>query len=127
MVALGIDAEPNRPLARGVLERIGSPTERENVDELAATLPDVAGDRLLFSIKEAVYKACFPQARHPLRFADAVVDIRLDGTFATRLAAGTDDNADGADPTGRWAADRGLLVSAVVVIGSPYRDARTRL
>ncbi|MDO4901011.1 4'-phosphopantetheinyl transferase [Actinomyces sp.] len=113
VAALGIDAEPNRPLARGVLVRIASPAERENVDELAAALPDVAGDRLLFSIKEAVYKAWFPRARKPLRFADAAVDIRPDGAFMAGLATGTDGCTE---LTGRWAAGGDLLVSAVIVL-----------
>ncbi len=115
VTALGIDAEPSRPLARGVLERIASPAERENVCELAEALPGVAGDRLLFSIKEAVYKACFPRARRPPRFADAEVGIRADGAFMVRLATGPDSNAE---LTGRWAAGGGLLASAVVMKAS---------
>ncbi|SHE25428.1 enterobactin synthetase component d signature [Actinomyces glycerinitolerans] len=116
VAALGIDAEPNRSLAGGVLARIASPAERENVRELVEALPDVAGDRLLFSIKESVYKAWFPLAHRPLRFGEAAVTIRSDGTFTARLAAGADDDADGAGPTGRWAAAGGLLASAVVVL-----------
>ncbi|WP_366180968.1 4'-phosphopantetheinyl transferase superfamily protein [Actinomyces timonensis] len=112
VTALGIDAEPNRPLARGVLERIAAPAERENVCALAEALPGVAGDRLLFSIKEAVYKEWFPRARKPLRFADAEVGIRPDGAFTARLATGPDGCAE---LTGRWAADGDLLASAVFV------------
>ncbi|SDM25062.1 4'-phosphopantetheinyl transferase family protein [Actinomyces ruminicola] len=112
VTALGIDAEPSRPLARGVLERIAYPGERENVCALAEALPGVAGDRLLFSIKEAVYKAWFPRAPKPLRFADAAVDIRPDGAFMVGLATGTDGCTE---LTGRWAAGGDLLVSAVAM------------
>lgn len=120
VAALGIDAEPNRPLPHGVLMRVASPAERAQLREFAGALPEVAGDRLLFSIKEAVYKVWFPLARRPLRFAEAAVAVRPDGTFAARLTAGTDGETG---LTGRWAADRGLLVSAVVVIEPPYRGA----
>ncbi|MBW3068037.1 4'-phosphopantetheinyl transferase superfamily protein [Actinomyces sp. 594] len=114
VAAVGIDAEPNRPLARGVLERIAAPVERENVCELVEAVPDVAWDRLLFSVKESVYKAWFPLTHCPLRFADAAVTVRPDGTFTARLAAGAHFDADGADLTGRWATSGGLLASAVV-------------
>ena len=57
---IGIDAEPDAPLPDGVLGLIATPAEQ---DRLAATHLEPDGpnwDRLLFSAKEAVYKAWFP-------------------------------------------------------------------
>ena len=58
--AIGIDAEPDAPLPDGVLDLVATAAER---DRLAVTprKPDIPHwDRLLFSAKEAVYKAWFP-------------------------------------------------------------------
>ncbi|HEY9378233.1 MAG TPA: 4'-phosphopantetheinyl transferase superfamily protein, partial [Jiangellaceae bacterium] len=58
--AIGIDAEPDAPLSDGVLDIVATSAER---DRLAGTKPAPDSpnwDRLLFSAKEAVYKAWFP-------------------------------------------------------------------
>ena len=58
--AIGIDAEPDAPLPDGVLDLVTTRAER---DRFAATQqePDSPNwDRLLFSAKEAIYKAWFP-------------------------------------------------------------------
>ena len=57
--SIGIDAEPNESLSSGMLERIASFSERTHVQTLSNKLPNVAFDRLLFCIKESVYKAWF--------------------------------------------------------------------
>ncbi|CED90891.1 4'-phosphopantetheinyl transferase protein [Actinomyces succiniciruminis] len=121
VAALGIDAEPNRSLAGGVLARIASPAERENVCELVEAFPDVAGDRLLFSIKESVYKAWFPLAHRPLRFGEAAVTIRSDGTFTARLAAGADGSGRETGPLGArrelcgfWRESAGVLATVAL-------------
>ena len=58
--SLGIDAEPHLPLPDGVLELIALPTELRRIAELSGRHPLVHWDRLLFSMKESVYKAWFP-------------------------------------------------------------------
>ena len=76
VASIGIDAEANEPMTRRLLERIASADECRMVDEASAALPGLHAARLLFSIKEAVYKAWYPLARVPLGFRDA--ELRLD-------------------------------------------------
>ena len=72
--SVGVDAEPDEPLPTGVLRRIAVESEHVWLDS------DVGGgvanpDRLLFAIKESVYKAWFPLAQRWLGFEDAVVRV----------------------------------------------------
>lgn len=86
LMTVGIDAEPNEPLPDGVLGEIARAEELERLRELARREPSVRWDRLLFSAKEAVYKAWFPLARRWLGFEDATVSIDLArGAFEARL------------------------------------------
>lgn len=121
--ALGIDAEPDEQLPRGILERIALPAERERVRGLRATGAIGTGpghgqphwDRLLFCAKEAVYKAWYPLAGRWLGFDEA--DIRLDpsGTLSVRLLVAGPSAGGGAVTgfAGRWTAGGGLVLAAV--------------
>ncbi|MEW2417690.1 4'-phosphopantetheinyl transferase superfamily protein [Streptomyces sp. NPDC046866] len=71
--ALGIDAEPHQPLPEGVLESIALPAECAWVRRHARTHPGTHWDRLLFSIKETVYKTWYPLTAQPLEFEDALI------------------------------------------------------
>jgi 4'-phosphopantetheinyl transferase EntD len=77
IATVGIDAEPNEPLPDGVLAEIACAQERERLRELARREPSVHWDRLLFSAKEAVYKAWFPLAERWLGFEDATISVDL--------------------------------------------------
>jgi 4'-phosphopantetheinyl transferase EntD len=68
---LGIDAEPNGPLPEGVAETVTVPSELAMLDRLAGTHPGTHWGRLLFSAKEAVYKAWFPLTQRWLGFQEA--------------------------------------------------------
>lgn len=57
--AVGIDAEPHEPLPGRVLGAIARAEERERLAVLTAECPQVRWDRLLFCVKESVYKAWF--------------------------------------------------------------------
>jgi 4'-phosphopantetheinyl transferase EntD len=116
--AIGIDAEPDAPLPDGVLELVATAAER---DRLAATRPEPDGpnwDRLLFSAKEAVYKAWFPLVGEWLDHQEAEVSLDpRDGTFAALLSR---DGlvADGRQIHrlhGRWTRKHGILATAVVL------------
>ncbi|MGD0703126.1 MAG: 4'-phosphopantetheinyl transferase superfamily protein [Trebonia sp.] len=119
VLSLGIDAEPDEALPdRDMLNLIALEEERARLGELAATLPGTGWDRLLFSAKESVYKAWFPLARRWLGFESAHVSIDpYQGAFAARLlvAAPPVGGAPLTQLHGRWLADQGLLVTAVVV------------
>ncbi|MGW1768020.1 4'-phosphopantetheinyl transferase family protein [Streptomyces sp. NPDC002073] len=116
--ALGIDAEPHRPLDPDVLEAVALPREREMLAELAVSHPGTAWDRVLFSAKESVYKAWYPAARQMLEFEDAVVEIDpRRARFEARLLvpAPVVRGIRLERMAGLWCADAGLVVTAVAV------------
>ncbi|MGW4891832.1 4'-phosphopantetheinyl transferase family protein [Kitasatospora sp. NPDC004240] len=115
--SLGVDAEPDEPLPEGVLGTIALPSEREQVTALLATDRQVSWDRLLFSAKEAVYKAWFPLAGQFLDFSEAELSLAPDGTFRARLLVPgpTVDGRPLEGFTGRWATRDGLLATAIAV------------
>lgn len=113
--SLGIDAEVHEPLAAGVLEAIASTQERQ---ALATLGTGVRWDRLLFSAKEAVFKAWYPLTGRGLGFED--IDLRIDRrtrTFAARLLL--DGSVLAGNPPagfgGRWGVAGGIVATAVIV------------
>ena len=118
VVALGLDAEPDEELPAGVLDVIALEGERAHLAELFAAEPAIRWDRLLFSAKESVYKAWFPLTRRWLDFKSAQITIDpLHGRFTARLLVPGPVVAR--TPLtllhGRWLADRGMVVTAIVV------------
>lgn len=114
--SVGIDAEPDEPLPEGVLEAIALPEEQTMLKELLGDLPAVSWDKLLFSAKESVYKTWYPLIRRPLEFEDALIDIDpVTGEFSARLLPHSVRGIPGAPQefTGRWAAENGLVVTAI--------------
>jgi 4'-phosphopantetheinyl transferase EntD len=123
VASLGLDAAPNAPLRDpDMLEIIALDAERARLEELVTAAPGVCWDQLLFSAKEAVYKAWYPLARCWLDFgsADIEIDVRA-GTFSARLAVPGPraPAAPGGIVRGCWLASRELLLTAVVIPGSP--------
>lgn len=128
VVSLGLDAERNDPLPDGILEHVSLSVERTRVAGLSPGA-GVAWDRLLFSAKEAVFKAWFFVERSWLGFEECQIDLREEGTFSAWLPerflttpAGRLSHLDG-----RWfRVERDttdVLVTLVVVRG---RGAPTR-
>jgi 4'-phosphopantetheinyl transferase EntD len=66
---LGIDVEPAVPLPPGLSSLIATPAERRCYP------PEIIGSRILFSIKESVYKALNPLDGIFLDFQDVEVDL----------------------------------------------------
>ena len=125
LASIGIDAEPALPLPDGVLESIALPAELARARQRPAGGP-THPDRLLFSAKEAVYKAWYPMVRTELDFHDAELTFvtgnatspgqrGCSGTFEARILGPL--RAPGAVTTmsGRWMDRDGLLVTAVTV------------
>jgi 4'-phosphopantetheinyl transferase EntD len=79
--AVGIDIEPAAPLPPDMLELIVTPRERCEIGD------NPLGAKLLFTIKEAVYKAAYPLDHEFLDFHDIEVDIT--GRRATTRAGST--------------------------------------
>ena len=66
---LGIDVEPADPLPAELIDIVATPPERKRLDA------DPCHSRLLFAVKEAVYKAVFPLDETFLDYHDVVVDL----------------------------------------------------
>lgn len=72
--SVGLDVEPAESLDEKLIDRICNP------EELSGLAPEARGERakLLFSIKEAVYKCQFPLSRTFLGFHDVRVQLQGD-------------------------------------------------
>jgi 4'-phosphopantetheinyl transferase EntD len=82
LLGLGIDAEVNAVLADGVYARISTPEDRSN----PLSIPGVHLPALLFSAKEAVFKAWYPLARTWLGYQDAAISFDVpNGAFTVHL------------------------------------------
>ncbi|MFH9402078.1 4'-phosphopantetheinyl transferase superfamily protein [Streptomyces sp. NPDC017638] len=141
--ALGVDAEPALPLQYGVLGLVASEREQRMVARLSGKRPGLPWDRLLFSAKEAVYKAWYPAARQWIGTSAVEVAFTTDGLLTAEirpdrtpplLARRRPDAAGAARPggvaarpggvaaryTGRWRIEGGLLLTAVAApAGAP--------
>jgi 4'-phosphopantetheinyl transferase EntD len=116
--ALGIDAEPDGPLPAGVLGAVATPAELAWLADRMSAAPQVRWDTVLFSAKEAAYKAWFPLTGAAPGFADVAMTEPADGRFTVRLRAPGRAGTRAADPwpprlEGRWLAGRGLIITAV--------------
>lgn len=122
VLAIGVDAEPDRALPGGVLERVSLPAERSRIGVLAAEAPGISWDRLLFCAKESVYKAWFPLARCWLGFEDADITVSpADGVFEAKIliAPASAAGLPLTGFTGRWLARDGLVLTAVTAPNKP--------
>jgi 4'-phosphopantetheinyl transferase EntD len=118
VTTIGVDAEPHDVLPDGVLDAIALEREKLMIADLAAELPGVCWDRILFSAKESVYKAWFPLAHRWLGFGDADIEINPENhTFTARLLVpGPEVNgAEIAGFSGRWLVSDALIVTAIAV------------
>ena len=116
--AIGIDAEPNKPLRPELRPLIAGTRELALIDQLTASDDSVSWDKLLFCIKEAAYKSWFPRNRMWLDFYDIDANIeRGNGTFSVSFFPGA--NATTGDDMrhnlGRWIVCNGFIVVALVV------------
>ena len=112
--AIGIDAEPDAPLPDGVIDLIATPAEQHR---LAATQPEPDSpnwDRLLFSAKEAVYKAWFPLVGEWLDHQQAEILINPHHhTFTAQLSRDglTVNGHHTRRLHGRWIRKQGILLT----------------
>jgi 4'-phosphopantetheinyl transferase EntD len=112
--SLGIDAEVNAPLPAGIIEQVASSRERA----LAGASGGANLDRLIFSAKEAVYKAWYPITRQRLGFGEIELFVDVpDKAFRARLRAARPTNYGHGivELFGRWCVERDLIGTAVVL------------
>jgi 4'-phosphopantetheinyl transferase EntD len=76
-LSVGVDVEPAEPLAADLLDIVATAKERDRIQD------DPCRGRLLFAIKEAVYKAVYPLDRTFLDHHDVEVSL-VDGTATVR-------------------------------------------
>ena len=112
VASVGVDAEPNLPLPDGVVDLVALPAEREWI---AAGDGTVARDRLLFSAKEAVYKAWFPLTGRWLGFEEAHLDFNGDAFRAALVSPAAVEAVGLPAFDGHFAVDGGLILTAVTV------------
>lgn len=113
MASLGIDVEEATPLSAAVYPVICSETERAWLSTRSAAERAWLG-KLLFSIKESVYKLQYPQTGTFLGFdaVEVVVDVTRGTWHATfRVEAGVRFPI-GHVVAGRWAHEDGFVASA---------------
>lgn len=118
LTTLGIDAEPHEPLPSGLLGDIADSGEREALRGLAASVPEVHWDRLLFCAKEAVYKAWYPLAERWLGFEDATLEIDPERRAFTARLLVPGPRVDGIELnafSGRWLVGDGLAIAAIAI------------
>jgi len=115
LAGLGIDAEPSGLLPEGVLHSIASPLERDRLKSLAGVTGSAG--KLLFSAKEAIYKAWYPLTNRFLDFHEVDVAISPRGTFEATVAPDppfVSSNCPTAF-TGHWLDTCELILTAVSV------------
>jgi 4'-phosphopantetheinyl transferase EntD len=115
VVTLGIDAEPHEPLPGREPDVVARPEERERLAGLRARWPEVCWDRLLFSVKECVYKAWFPVTGRWLGFEEASVVLESAALPSVTLESSASESAGPGPGTGIFRA--ALLVPGPVAAG----------
>ncbi|WP_280697740.1 4'-phosphopantetheinyl transferase superfamily protein [Kitasatospora sp. GP82] len=119
MSMVGIDAEPHHALPEGILEAISLPEERVWVRKLRTAVPGTHWDRLLFSLKEAVYKAWYPVTALRIGFEDARITVdAAASTFSARILVPSPVQRRGRPMdtlSGRWLISGGLVLAAIAV------------
>ena len=121
--SIGIDAEPAEPLTPNIARRICPDEEAESLDGFDAVERELV-PRLVFCVKEAVYKCVFPIARRFLGFEDVRVELAGE-TFRARLRVDTPPFQAETIFEGRWRRTRpgadagavGHLVTAAWIDG----------
>ena len=108
VAGVGIDAEPLGPLPDGVLDVVASGRERARLDLLRRRDPDIPWETVLFSAKEASYKAAYPQVGRVLGHDEVAVRLADDRRFTATVGS-----AGGVVVTvrGRWVAGPAVVVT----------------
>lgn len=104
---VGIDAEPDVALTERVAGLVVSAADRGAA--VHEDLPE-RWETVVFSAKEAVYKAWWPLHRRWLDFADVHLELRGDGTFHGHVLVEPHPVVEG-----RWTVRDGLVLTAAII------------
>ncbi len=117
LAGIGIDAEPHAALPSEALDVVAGDAERARLRQLYDAEPNVHWDRVVFSVKEAVFKAWFPLTRRWLEFTDVSASLSRGGTFSARVhvKAPAAASVDVRSFAGRWTVAGGLILAATAV------------
>ena len=114
--SIGLDAEAAAALPPGVLEVVASRPEQREIERLGSAEPGTPWDTVLFTAKEATYKAWYPLTAVVLSHDDIDVRLSRDGRFSAAVRLSTGRAARGAHRVrGRWTVGPGVVVSLGVV------------
>jgi 4'-phosphopantetheinyl transferase EntD len=123
IATIGIDAEPHAPLPPEVpVSTIARPEELLRLKRMRREAPAVHGDRLLFSVKEAVFKAWYPLTGRELDFDETTVafDVQASSFTATLLVACPEAAGISLEIlAGRWLVRDSLVLTAVTLAPIP--------
>lgn len=111
---IGLDVEPAVPVPEYLLPRIVRDTERAQLAALPSALRPLGG-LLVFSIKEAVYKAIYPQCRVFLDFHQVEIAFEGDDGFVADVLVPAAAPPAHARIHGRFRIADGHVASAVVL------------
>ncbi len=117
---IGIDVEPARPLDDGLGAHILRPAERGRIDALPSALRPL-GAILVFSIKEAVYKAIYPERRVFLDFQQVEIVFEGEDEFVAEVLVPGASLPGHARIRGRYRLADGHVASAVVLPPAVWR------
>lgn len=122
--ALGIDLEPDEPLAPSLWRLVATDREQAWLGQLDESSRGRVA-RLLFSAKEAFYKCQFPTTRELLDFRDVELDVDLArGGFKVTLLRDAGPWTRGESVEGRHACDAGVLVTAMAWLAGDSNPRR---
>lgn len=111
---IGIDVEPARPLSEDLDAHILRPAERGRIDALPSALRPLGGI-LVFSIKEAVYKAIYPERRVFLDFQQVEIEFAGEDGFVAEVLVPGASLPGHTRIRGRYRVADGHVASAVVL------------
>lgn len=115
IASIGLDAEAAEPLPAGVLDVVASSREQADIKRLATIDPGTSWDTVLFTAKEATYKAWYPLTGVVLVHDDIDVHLFADGRFVAEARATAAGTRTTHRVRGRWGLGAGVVVSLGVV------------
>ena len=142
-IGLGIDVEPFEPLDDDVADIVLTTTERESIRDLEL-LPVAVGQlpgqlpgecltqamtesqaaKLIFSIKEAIYKCCYPQVKVFIDFKQC--EVRLDFESCTYHSVISFEDSSGQTVNmpvfGKWMIEAGHIFASAQNLFSSTRN-----